>query len=106
MEKDFLDMLPHTITTYALVSRTSAGYPVEAHSSTPSTWAARITEKFKLVRDRTGTETVSRANAVINCTGALTLEHRFVLPDGSIPPLIALHKIADQKGTHHYVAYW
>ena len=99
-------MLPHTITTYSIVTRTSDGYPKQAYSTSPSTWAARVVEKPVMVRDRMGVEKVCSGYAVINCTGSLSPEDKFVLPDATAPPLVALHKIPDEKGTHHYVAYF
>lgn len=104
MEDDFLDLMPHTVLRNAYSSIDGYGKPTYATAN--SSYRARVTYKQKLVTSADGTEKMSTANAVLNCTAAISATDKFTLPDGTVRPILAIEQYSDGSGIHHSKVYF
>jgi len=98
-ENDFLDLMPHTVlrTAYSSID----GYGKPTFSTVNSSYAARVTYKQKLVKATDGSERISTAQVVLNCTASISVNDKFTLPDGTNRPILAIEQYSDSGGTHH-----
>lgn len=104
MIDDFLDLLPGTI-RHAKPLAFDAFGRVKAWSAETS-YAARVTYRHRLVRDKTGNQVVARGEAWIAGAPTIGLSDRLTLPDGSTPSLIAVEIVGDEIGPHHTKAFF
>lgn len=103
-EDDFLDLMPHSVVVNAYASINGYGSPT--YSTVGSTYTARVTYKQKMVRSFDGTEKVSMANAVLNCTGTINPDDKITLPDGTVRPIVNINTISDTGGQHHVSVFF
>lgn len=104
-ETEFLELMPHTITLASITSRSSDGYYKLFHGTARS-YRGLVEQGNTLIRDATGSEVVARTTVyVYTTTGAITVEDRITLPDGTTPAILDVRVFADENGTHHKVIY-
>ena len=100
-EAEFLELMPHTITVYPVLSANTYGEPVFSTSGT--TYQALVEERPQMIRSAFGEEMITSANAYVASTARIPLTSRVVLPDGSEPALVRSDVFADEDGTAHHV---
>ncbi len=98
-EDDFLELMPHSIIVKSYTSMDGYGKPT--YSTAGSTYAGRCSYKQKLVRAMDGTQQVSSANVVLNCTGTINPDDKITLPDGTVRPVLSVGAEWDNESQHH-----
>lgn len=102
MEKDFLALMPHTVTIQPLTGRDEYSRPTYGPGIQ---YRARVVGKQKLVRAADGSERVSATTIYVVGVSGISPEDRITLPDGSQPPILAVSRMPDERGDHHEVVY-
>jgi len=101
---DFTDMMPHTIQLSEFSgSNDSYGAPVY---NSPVSYAARVSYKPTLVKNKEGEEVVARGVAWVGSAIVVNTEDQIELPDGTTPPVLAVDSLADEDGLHHSKVYF
>lgn len=116
-DRQFLDMMPQTVTVTAFSALSSDGLGAQSYSSGRSV-RARIEQKRKLVRDAGGREvtsettvytppydTASTAALVINPMDQLTLPSGFLVAGSSAPPIINVERGQDENAEYGFAVY-
>lgn len=104
-EKEFLELMPHTITVEHTTGRSLYGGP--ATYSTPKTYRCRISgKKLALRRTRDEQDTVIYDCWVEAKGDNFTVHDRITLPDDGtfdiIQPIVfAVERLSDEHGYHH-----
>lgn len=102
-EREFLDLMPSSVTVAHLASRSVTG--TVTYTTTASTYRARIVQKQHQVRDSQGNTVMAAAVMWIASTGTINATDRIRIPAGSgstAPPILAVESFPDEDGTHHY----
>ncbi len=98
---DWADMMPHTITYEALVSRDKYGKPSYA---TAVSFSARVKDRTQRKPSRVvlGEDEISTSEVWIGgIIDNIRTDDRFTLPDGSTPSIVDWLVIPDEDGNHH-----
>ena len=113
-ERDFLDMMPASVTYQAFASLSTDGYAVKTYGSA-KTVRARIQPHKKIVKDSNGREvsssiqlymapwsTAGTSDSVsVGPSDLITLPSGFLVAGSSAPPIIAAYACQDESGAHH-----
>lgn len=100
-ESDFLDLMPHTISVYALASVNQYAEPT--HSTSATSYTCLIQEMPSMVLDAYGEEVVSSHTVYVASTSRIPLTSKVVMPDGSEPHLVRSDVMSDEDGTAHHI---
>lgn len=98
--KDFLDLMPSSVTVQGFLSRTQ--YGVASYAS-PRSYSARVSYKQRLVRAANGEQAVARGSAWLATSDVVTVQDLVTLPDGTVPILLAVNSEPDETGAALYV---
>lgn len=101
--KEFLELMPATVSIYPFASRDSYGKP--AYGS-PTNYRARVLYKPVKVRAPDGQTIVARGVVWLAGTPVLSPQDKMILPDGSEPPILAIDMVPDENGPHHDKIYF
>lgn len=99
-EGDFLEFMGQEVQVFPLSSRNA--YGASSFAASGSTLAARVVERVFETRMADGTVAVASHEVWLASTGTVAATSKFVLPDGTSPPLLRLSEYPDEDGTHHY----
>lgn len=99
MERDFRDIMPHSVTVNALASKGADGAPV--YSTSGSTYRARVKNIHRQVRDGRGNVVMAAFEVWLASTSILSAQSKYTLPSGQTPPVLSLAVIPDEDGHHH-----
>jgi hypothetical protein len=100
------DLLPHTVTLTAPGNRNAYGRLIPGAS--PSTRAALVEYKMRLVRTLDGTETSSSITVYLSGSGGvsgITPEWTLTLPDSTSRPILSVDRYADDDGDLYEVVH-
>jgi len=101
---DWADMMPHTVTYYAVASYDQYGKPTYAPTGTE--YSARVKETNRRVTSRAmGDDVIASHEVWIAGTPTLDVDGKLVLPDGSYPKIVSWDRIPDENGSHHVKIY-
>ena len=107
-DTEFLELMADTVRVSTMSSFDGYGDPT--YSTGGTTYAARITEIPKLVRNFMGEEVVASHVVWVASTGLIpaTSQVSWTASDGStqFPNLISIERPADEDGTHHHKLYF
>lgn len=98
-------LMPHTVLVEKSLGEDGYG---NRTFGPPVQYQARVQGRQRLVRTLGGDERVSMVTVYIMGTPGVQPDDRLTLPDGWIPlkpPILALGKVADEKGQHHEVVF-
>lgn len=98
-EAEFLSLMPSTVTVYPLASRNADGHTT--FGTTGVTYRARVAYVPHTVHLADGRIQASEGIAWLASTTPLSIQSKYVLPDGSVPIVYAVENIPDQDGQHH-----
>lgn len=97
---DWLDMMPHTVTTSVATGRDAYGKPT--YSAPSAAVRARVVYKSVEVAAGDGEQVMARGEVwLAGYFLSLKTNDRVNLPDGSSPPILSLEHIPDENGGHH-----
>ena len=103
LEKDFLDLCPHTVTLEALSTHDVYGAP---SYSTGVSYTAHVVYMSKLVTAPDNREVTSHVQVYIPSSSAsISEQDRLTLPDGTQPPIVKVDVYADDDGQHNVVIW-
>lgn len=102
LDTAFLEFMPHTLYEYPWSGYNE--YGEAAYSTTATTYSCMVEERPDMVRNTFGEEVVSSHVVYVASTARIALTSRFVLPDGSEPPIIRADAFSDESGNIHHVA--
>ncbi len=109
MESDWLSTMPETVTVVAYIGHDRYSDPLPG--ATPKQFRCRLEQTSKEIRGQDGLVRVA-ATVIFpwknDTTGAalvLTERDKFTLPDGATPPVLAVERVDDELGFHHYEVY-
>ncbi len=105
-ETDFLDLMPDTLRVNVLKGVSTDGYGTATYSATTQSYRCRVSEKQTLVRTFEGTEQLAKTVAWVNSSSTFGPWDRITLPDGTMPPLLAVADQRDETGHHHTKLFW
>ncbi len=105
-DTDFLDLMPDTLKVNLLKGVSTDGYGTATYSATTQSYRCRVTEKQTLVTTFAGDEQVARTIVWVNSTTTFGPWDKITLPDGTVPPLLAVADMRDEAGTHHQKAFF
>lgn len=100
----FLELMPHTITVSTMTGFDAYGDP--AHSTSGTTYRARVKEEPKLIRDFIGEEVISTVTVWVASTGQIPATSLVTLPGGDQPALLSVSQVPDEDGIHHNVLHF
>lgn len=96
---DLKDLMPDSVVWSPFVSRDQFGAPTYG---TPTTLRARVVRKHRLVRDISGQQVVSTAQAwIISGDSEIGSTDQVTLPDGTTPVIAAVERQGDEVGGRH-----
>lgn len=104
-EKEFLELMPHTITVEHVLTRNLYGSP--ASFSTPKSYRCRISGKKLSLRRTQGEEDTVIYDCWVEAKGQnFTVQDRVTLPDDGTfdilqPTIFAVERVSDEDGYHH-----
>ena len=122
LDKDFLDLMPNTITWEAFSSLSTDGYGAKTYAAGQSL-RCRIQQTRRLVRGLDGQEIVSTTTlyapptsttsgaVVVNPYDRITLPSGFLVAGSSQPPIISVYRGQDEtagggaSSDHHIEVY-
>lgn len=102
---DVEDLFVHTVTIAPYSSVNSYG---EASYGTAVSYTAYVEGKQRMIRDSQGQERVSSVTVYLATTAALSPKDKLTLPSGwtpQTPAILAVQRVADDRGDHHVVLY-
>ena len=97
---DFDDVMTQTVTVKTLASRNSDGSA--AYSTATSTFAARVVNTNRQIRDASGNVVMGQYDVWIASTGTIAANSKITLPDGTAPPILLVHAYPDENGSHYH----
>jgi hypothetical protein len=102
-----LTLFSQTVTVYRSTGQNSRGDRL--YRATAETYKARQENKITLVKDRLGQDVVSKTRCFVAATStgfpAVHVDDKVVMPDGTMPKLIAVDALRDDVGPNHMVLY-
>ena len=99
IERDFYEMMPHTITLAAQSGIDKYGKPSWGSGSS---YRCRLIFDQKMMRDAEGREVVRQGKALLyGYDLSADVKYRLTLPDGTTPKVITVKQLKDQNGDHH-----
>jgi len=98
-EAEFLSLMPSTVTVYPLASRNADGHTT--FGTTGVRIRARVVYTPHTVRLPDGRIGAAEGIAWLASTSPLSIQSKYVLPDGSSPVVYAVENIPDEDGQHH-----
>jgi len=96
-----LDLMPDTLSVYALKGVSTDGYGTASYSTAVKSYRCRVVEKQSLVTTFEGTEQVARTVVWVKSTSTFGPWDKVTLPDGTSPQLLAVEDYRDETGHHH-----
>lgn len=93
-------LMTQTIRVSTRSGHTAYGAP--SFAATATTYRARIVDRPGFTRGNTGEDVAYRSIAWIASTGSLHVDDRYLLPDGTSPPVVALERYPDERGAYHH----
>ena len=103
LEKDFLDLAPHTVTIAPLSTVSLYGVPT---FGTGSSYAALVVDKSKMVVGTDGREVVATQVAyVLSSSATVNESDQITMPDGSTPRIVKVDTYSDDQGQHNVVVW-
>lgn len=97
---DFADVLKQTVTVSTSNGRGTDG--AATFSTSATTYAARVVNAHRQIRDLTGNVVMSQFDVWIASTGTIAPDSKVVLPDGTSPPLLVVAAYPDENGAHFH----
>lgn len=101
--KDFLDMMPDTITHEPLTGRDDYGKPTHGASVE---YPARVVYKAKWLEAKDGSQVLAKAIVWIGGIPTISPEDKIVLPDSTTPPILSIERYPDEDGLHHVKVFF
>lgn len=98
------ELMVDTVTIAAVSSKDAYGKRTWGSATTYP--ACRVQSGDHKVLDLAGQEKVATGRVYIPNAPTVTLNDRLVLPDGSVPPILAVDRLADERGAHHTVVHY
>lgn len=99
-ERDFLSMMPDTITVSTVATLGVGGAATFSTAST--SFRCRVVPKNLFVHDSRGQGAAVAYEVWVASTSAkLAPSSKYTLPDGSTPPVVTVDRFPDQQGGHH-----
>ena len=100
-----LALMPSTIKVSTRTGHDNYGKATFAASTT--NYRARIVQKPGYIRTGESEELSYRHIAWIRSTGgtSITASDRLTMPDGSVPPVLAIERYSDEDGPNHVKAF-
>lgn len=99
IEKDFSEMMPHTIVLAAQSSLDSYGRPSWGSGTS---YQCRVVYQQTMTRDADGREVVQRGKALLYGVAlSAAVQYKLTLPDGTQPRVLDVKQLKDQNGDHH-----
>jgi hypothetical protein len=99
IESLLTELMIDTITLAAVSSKDA--YGKRTWGTPASITNCRVQNGSHKVLDLSGQETVAVGKVYVPGSPTLTLNTKLVLPDGSSPPILAVDRFADERGSHH-----
>jgi hypothetical protein len=97
---DWLDMMPHTISYAAVVTRDNYGKP--ATYSAATNYRARVNYRaIRTANQFSGQDEIAAGEVWIAATFTPEQDDKITLPDGTTPPIVDWSLISDENGPHH-----
>lgn len=98
IESAFLDLMPSTVSWYAVDS--TDAYGKRTFSSTAQTQRCRVQKAKNVTRDADGREVVEDGKVYFYGVSAITVNDRLVLPDSTTQVILNVETRNDQTGAH------
>lgn len=102
LDAAFLTVMPSTVKVRRVTGVGTDGYGDPSYSATTLSLRCRITEKQTLVRTQDGSQEIAKTVLWIRSTSSFGPSDRFQLPDGTLPPVLAVEEYRDQAGALHH----
>lgn len=97
-----LDLMPSTLTVTRLSGVSTDGYGIPTYSTSALSRRCRVTEKQTLVRTIEGTQEIAKTVVWCRSTSTFSPSDKITLPDGTVPPLLAVEEYRDESGSLHH----
>lgn len=101
IEREFLALMPSTVTVFEKQSRDAYGKPSFANAGTHL--RCRITRSDKKVINADGDEVVEEGRIYVYGTSTITTDDRLILPDSTVAIVLSIATLNDETGPHHTV---
>ncbi len=96
---EFDELLTQTVVRQPRTGLTHGG--AATFSGTPSTFAARVVNVARQVRDMNGNVRMASHEAWIASTAVLSADDKYTLPDGLTPQVLSLATYPTETGNYH-----
>jgi hypothetical protein len=104
IESLLTDLMVQSITIAAVSSKDAYGKRTWGSPSTIN--QCRVQSGDHKVLDSLGQEKVANGRVYVPGAPTLTLNDKITLPDGSTPPILAISRLSDERGSHHSIIHY